>query len=185
MKKGPIPVLLVVAHGLGRIFDVSTSKLSRGSSLSSVSSSSDVTVSDSENHDDLPRKPNGVRVVTVEEGLDSASTMCAVLRAEGSRSRSQWLVVWVRGSCMAVVIPPKETYRTLTGKGLTRCLEWLEDVGMREVLMAVPRNGENEVVWKNLLFLGFSQLPKNVEAERLPGWCEGYKVLYTDFTESL
>lgn len=172
-----------MVHGLGRIFDVSAPN-SRSSSPSSVGSCSDCASFDSEKCS-LPHKPNEVRVVTVKEGLESAVTMGAVLRAEGSRNRSQWLVVWVRGSPSVVLIPPKETYRTLTGGGLTGCLEWLEDVGMRQVLIAVPRNGENEVLCKNLLFLGFTQLPKDVEAKRLPGWCDGYKVLYTDFAEPL
>ena len=192
MRKGSTPVQLVVALGLGRIFDVPSHNSSRTSSPSSSASSADDGNDDPATFgcfgDHLYGKgrstPEGVRVVTVSGGLDSSTTMGAVLLADGSRCRSQWLVVWVRGSTTVMVIPPKEARRGYAGLGLTGCLEWLEVVGMSQVLFAVPRNEENESLCKSLLFLGFSRLPKEVKNAQLPGWCEGYTVLYMDFNDS-
>ncbi|KAM3176827.1 hypothetical protein ACTXT7_005739 [Hymenolepis weldensis] len=163
----PIPAL-----GLGRIFDVSSSE------SSSVSSCSD------EEFDlDLSpilkssKKPDRISIVEVED-LDSPASMEAVLSAEGSRGSTHWLVVYVKGSTTAVLIPPRESHHNHSFKrsGLTACLEWLEASHMSQILVAVPFGG-GESMCKKLLFLGFSILPKGIVNEQLPSWCDGYAVL--------
>ena len=191
--------LLVPVLGLGRIFDVSSSESSSPRSSSPVSykgiADKDgdaffafehlVDASDGDNLE-LAECPKCVDVVEVE-GLTSATTMEAILAAEGQRGRTEWLVVYVRGSTTVLLFPPRETRaHNLTRCGLTVCMEWLEEAGVSQILIAVPNasGSEEEVaLCKNLLFLGFSRLPKEVVANQLPRWLTRYNLLVTDFTE--
>lgn len=130
--------------------------------------------------------PECVEVVEVE-GLTSANTMEAILAAEGQRGRREWLVVYVKGSTTVLVFPPRETRaHSLTRCGLTVCMEWLESAGVSQILIAVPKAGgsaEEAALCKNLLFLGFSRLPKEVVVNQLPRWLARYNLLVTDFTD--
>nr|CDS16408.1 expressed conserved protein [Echinococcus granulosus] len=130
----------------------------------------------------LTEEPECVDLVEVES-LASATAMEAILAAEGGRGAAHWLVVYVRGSTTAVLFPPRETRgHSLARCGLTTCMEWLEAAGLSQLLIAVP-SGEGETLCKNLLFLGFSRLPKEVVAKQLPHWCARYNLLVIDFTD--
>lgn len=50
-------------------------------------------------------------------------------------------------------------------------MEWPEAAGMSQILVALPTG--KETFFKNLLFLGFSRVPKGVTAGQLPDWCDG------------
>ncbi|VUZ41871.1 unnamed protein product, partial [Hymenolepis diminuta] len=129
------------------------------------------------------KKPDRISIVEVED-LDTPASMEAVLSADLSRGSMHWLVVYVKGSTTAVLIPPRESHHnhSFNQSGLTACLEWLEAAHMSQILVAVPfRDGES--MCKKLLFLGFSILPKGIVNEQLPSWCDGYTVLVTDFSE--
>ncbi|VDO04689.1 unnamed protein product [Rodentolepis nana] len=125
-------------------------------------------------------KPKSVVVVKVKDP-GSLASMEAVLVAEGKRVASQWLVVYVEGSTTSILLPPRtaSTEKGFSRSGFTSCLEWLECVGMSQVIIAVP-SGDGESLCKSLLFLGFSMLPKDVTAEQLPSWLGGYILLITD-----
>nr|CUU97370.1 hypothetical transcript [Hymenolepis microstoma] len=128
-----------------------------------------------------PEKPESVVVVKVKDP-GSLASMEAVLVAEGKRVANQWLVVYVEGSTTSILLPPRiaSTEKSFSRSGFTSCLEWLECVGMSQVIIAVP-SGDGESMCKSLLFLGFSMLPKDVIAEQLPSWLGGYILLITDF----
>lgn len=129
----------------------------------------------------LTSGPKRVSLVEVED-LDSINATEAILTAEGRRGRLDWMVVYVKGSTTVLLIPPREAHaHSLTRCGLTACMEWLEEAGVSQILVAVPSGGE-EALYRNLLFLGFSRLPKEVAANQLPNWCEGYIPLITDLT---
>lgn len=178
MKIGPILALWVPALGLGRIFDVSSSEILSVSSCSDEEFDLDLSLILKSS-----KKPDRISIVEVED-LDSPASMEAVLSAEGSRGSMHWLVVYVKGSTTAVLIPPRESHHNhnFNQSGLTACLEWLEAAHMSQILVAVPF-GDGESMCKKLLFLGFSILPKGIVNEQLPSWCDGYTVLVTDFSE--
>ncbi|KAL5111165.1 hypothetical protein TcWFU_000432 [Taenia crassiceps] len=163
----------VLVRGLGRIFDVSSSSSENASPLASSPVYYDGIESEAFFTSDtsgsggvsgggslkLTKGPECVDVVEVES-LASATAMEAILTAEGGRGAAHWLVVYVRGSTTAVLFPPRETRgHSLARSGLTVCMEWLEAVGLSQVVIAVP-SGEGETLCKNLLFLGFSRLPR-------------------------
>lgn len=187
---GPTTALSVLVPGLGRIFDVPSSSSEDASPVTSSPAyygdtegeaffGFDTSVGGSLK---LTEGPECVDVVEVES-LASATAMEAILTAEGGRGAAHWLVVYVRGSTTAVLFPPRETRgHSLARSGLTACMEWLEAVGLSQILIAVP-GGEGETLCKNLLFLGFSRLPKEVVAKQLPHWCAKYSLLVTDFTD--
>ncbi|VDK24929.1 unnamed protein product [Taenia asiatica] len=128
----------------------------------------------------LADAPEQMCLVEVD-GLNSATSMGALLASEGRRGKTEWLVVYVRGSTTAILFLPRETRCHSLVRRLTVCMEWLEAAGMSQILVALPA-GE-ETLFKNLLFLGFSRVSKMVMANQLPNWCGGYTLLITDFTE--
>ena len=129
----------------------------------------------------LTSGPKQMSFVEVEN-LDSITATEAILIAEGRRGRLDWLVVYVKGSTTALLMPPREARaHSLARCGLATCMEWLEEAGISQILVAVPSGGE-EALCRNLLFLGFSRIPKKVVANQLPNWCEGYILLITNST---
>ncbi|KAL5112704.1 hypothetical protein TcWFU_008359 [Taenia crassiceps] len=167
--KQTAPHATFLVRGLGRIFDVSSSSSENASPLASSPVYYDGIESEAFFTSDtsgsggvsgggslkLTKGPECVDVVEVES-LASATAMEAILTAEGGRGAAHWLVVYVRGSTTAVLFPPRETRgHSLARSGLTVCMEWLEAVGLSQVVIAVP-SGEGETLCKNLLFLGFA-----------------------------
>ncbi|EUB57051.1 hypothetical protein EGR_08060 [Echinococcus granulosus] len=164
--------------GLGRIFDISCGALSFGSRP--VGGYGSKTVVDG--CLELTDAPKQVSLVEVG-GLNSVASMEILLASEGRRGKTEWLVVYVRGSTTAMLFLPRETRRhSSVHCGLAMCMEWLEAVGMSQILVALP-TGE-EALFKNLLFLGFSRVSKAVVTGQLPSWCDGYTLLITDLAKS-
>ncbi|VUZ55189.1 unnamed protein product [Hymenolepis diminuta] len=106
--------------------------------------------------------------------------MEAILGAEGRRDNSHWLIVYLRGSTTALLFPPRKTW-CLSHSRFTACLEWLEEVGVSQILIAVPR-GDSES-FKSFLFLGFSRLSDEVVDDQFPRLCNGYVILVTNLSE--
>ncbi|BHF59265.1 hypothetical protein SprV_0100222200 [Sparganum proliferum] len=187
--------------GLGRIFDVSSGDTSPSTSppqrtflADSLGSSTDsLSVGDSWRNlalsqtketdvditrKDLPAPPNNVDVIAVSR-LDSSDAVATIRHREATRTASRWLVVHVRGTTTA---------SGLSKSMLTSCMEWLETMGMSQILMAVDKKvlGSNPLgssIYKSLLFLGFSALPSWTVAEQLPNLGETYSWLFTDLLD--
>lgn len=169
----------VVAHGLGLIFNVSSSETSSiaSSQYELFDYGGNIDLSDCINRS--PRKPCRVNVLSVDD-LNSSVSMEAILGAEGRRDNSHWLIVYLRGSTTALLFPPRKTW-CLSHSRFTACLEWLEEVGVSQILIAVPR-GDSES-FKSFLFLGFSRLPDEIIEDQFPRLCSGYVILVTNLSE--
>lgn len=172
-----------MAHGLDRIFSIPlTDQSSLASSQSDISCDGD----DDNGFDltdcirkSLPRKPCRLDVIIVDD-LESSSSVERILSAEGRRSNSHWLVVYVRGSTTALLFPPRKS-QCLSQPGFFACLEWVEAAGVSQILIVVPRG--DTVTLKKFLFLGFSKLPEEVLDDQIPSWCCGYAILVMDLVE--
>lgn len=185
--------LSVLVRGLGRIFDVSSSSEGASPVAHSPASYGDHTgfLASLVEHrfDDVnaiitsKRVPKCVEEVVEVPSLSSPHAAEAILGAEGRRrGTEQWLVIHVHDTTTALLFPPLGCV-SIGRCGLTRCMEWLEDCGITQLLVAVPSVSLGEAICKSLLFLGFSRLPKDVAASQLPPWLAKYHLLVTDFTE--
>ncbi|KAM7540542.1 hypothetical protein Aperf_G00000038605 [Anoplocephala perfoliata] len=178
--------------GLGLIFDVSSSSGSSSPAASTPAEyedHADFFASPVEHQfDDVNAKitskgvPKCVEEVVEVHSLSSPHAAEAILAAEGRRGTEQWLVIHVRDTTTALLFPPLASV-SIGRCGLTRCMEWLEDCGITQLLVAVPSISLGEAICKSLLFLGFSRLPKDVATSQIPPWLEKYRLLVTDFTE--
>nr|CDS34136.1 fibrillin 2 [Hymenolepis microstoma] len=164
----------IVAHGLGLIFDVSMSETS-----SIVSSQYELSDYGGNRINRFQRKPCRVDVLEVYD-LNSLASMETILGAESRRIDSHWLIVSLRDSTTTLLFPPRKT-RYLSHSGFTACLEWLEEDGVNQVLIAIPQ-GDSKL-FKTFLFLGFSKLPEAVLENQLPIWCSRYVILVTDMSK--
>lgn len=191
----PIIVLLVPVLGLGRIFDVSSSSSKSSSPLEPsfgvFTDDTDFLASfggESRQSDDCcpqlseTEAPKCVGDIVEVASLTASNAVEAILAAEGRRSMNQWLVVYVRGTTTALIFPPHGCV-SLSRCGLTSCMEWLEECGITQLIVAVPSGDGGNTICRNLLFLGFSRIPKDVVTSRLPSWLSGYHLLVTDFLD--
>ncbi|VDL90651.1 unnamed protein product [Schistocephalus solidus] len=136
----------------------------------------------------LPTPPNNVDVISASR-LDSSDAVATIRHREATRKASRWLVVHVRGTTTVVIFLPRQLSTPkssgLSKSTLTSCMEWLETMGMSQILVAVNKTalGEHPLdssVYKSLLFLGFSALPPWTVAEQLPYLGETFSWLFTD-----
>ncbi|VDN33104.1 unnamed protein product [Dibothriocephalus latus] len=210
----PTSAVSVPGPGLGRIFDVSSGDTSLSTtppqsnfltgSLSSPTDSlpdggfwqgpasgqtkeTDLDITSK----DLPTPPNDVDVISVSR-LDTSDAAATIRHREAMRKSSRWLVVHVRGTTTVIIFLPRQLSTpkssSLSKSMLTSCMEWLETLGMSQILVAVNKAllGENPLgssVYKSLLFLGFSTLPSWIVAEQLPYLGESFSWLVTDLID--
>lgn len=180
----PIPALLVLPPGLGRIFDVSKSGSISPYGTTPTSkedlsfSGSDESLSAFSNIKCLKFAsiPVNVDMLKVDD-LQSLSVLKSVFAAERRRPKSTWLAVYVNGTTTVVLFPPVQG---LKSSRIVDCMEWLEDAGITQILAAVPC--DNEAVTKSLQFLGFSRVSSEAKEYYLPFWDDKFCLLVTDFT---
>ncbi|VDD74800.1 unnamed protein product [Mesocestoides corti] len=185
---------LILVPGLDRIFDVSSSGSASPLGTTPTFTKEDAFSFVAEGKPQLViadggclkmcNMPANVDVVEVDD-LQSTASMWTILDAEGRRDRSEWLVVYVRGTTTAILFPPKRGGGGgVSGMGrsvLIACMEWLEEVGLSQVFVAV--GNDEEALLKRLLFLGFSRVPREVLAAQLPYLSKSSMLLVTDFAE--
>ncbi|KAM3176825.1 hypothetical protein ACTXT7_005737 [Hymenolepis weldensis] len=118
------------------------------------------------------KAPKYIGEVVEVTSLTESNAVELILTAEGRRGLSQWLVVYIRDTTTALTFPPHGC-NSLSRCGLTFCMEWLEKCGITQLIVVVPDGDVSNQICRNLLFIGFSILPKDVVTDRLPSWLMG------------
>lgn len=128
--------------------------------------------------------PEGVELCSVSN-LRSREDVRRVMLKEARRPATRWLAVHVeQTSSTLLFLPRKASPGNLAQSGLVACMEWLEDIGMSQLFVAVNvQDPAATSIVKSLMFLGFGKLLPELGAASLPYLSEAYAILVTDLSD--